>query len=55
MAINKSAKNLYVTIKESYFSQSKTFIETSEKVELVATKENLTLSSNKKVQLKGKK
>jgi hypothetical protein len=55
MAINKSAKNLYVTINNKYYSLSKTFIETAEKVEIVATEKNLTLLSNKKVQLKGNK
>ncbi len=55
MAINKSAKNLYVTIDNKYYSISKTFIETSEKVEIVATKDNLTLVSNKKIQMKGNK
>jgi hypothetical protein len=53
MVINKTEKNLYVTIKQNYVSQSKIFVETAEKVEIAATKENLTLSSNKKVQIKG--
>lgn len=55
MAINKSAKNLYVTIDNKYYSIAKTFVETAEKVEIIATEENLTLISNKKVQLKGNK
>jgi hypothetical protein len=55
MAINKTAKNLYIRIKGSYISQSQNFKETAEKIELVATKKNLTLNSNKKVQLKGNK
>jgi phage gp45-like len=55
MAINKSAKNLYITIDNKYYSLSKTFIETAEKIEIVATEKNLTLLSNKKVQMKGNK
>jgi hypothetical protein len=55
MAINKSAKNLYIKVKGNYISQSQTFLETAEKVEIVATKENLTLISNKKIQMKGNK
>jgi hypothetical protein len=55
MAINKTAKNLYVTIGNKYYSISQKFIETAEKVEVVATDKNLTLLSNKKVQLKGNK
>jgi hypothetical protein len=55
MAINKSAKNLYIRIKGNYISQSQTFLETAEKVEIVATKENLNLISSKKVQMKGNK
>lgn len=53
MAINKSAKNLYIRIKNNYIHQSQIFLETADKVEIVATKENLTLNSNKKVQMKG--
>jgi hypothetical protein len=33
----------------------KTFVETADKVEIIATEENLTLISNKKIQLKGNK
>ena len=55
MAINKSAKNLYITIENKYYSMAKTFVETAEKVEIVATEKNLTLLSNKKVQMKGNK
>jgi hypothetical protein len=55
MAINKTAKNLKVKIKNNYTSFSKTLQETSEKVEIVATKENLTLYSGKKIQIRGNK
>lgn len=55
MAINKNAKNLYIKIENKYFSVAKTFIETAEKVEVVATEKNLSLVSNKKVYLKGNK
>ncbi|WP_269236280.1 hypothetical protein [Flavobacterium flavigenum] len=55
MAINKNAKNLYVRLKGNYNSESQTFLETAEKVEIVAIKENLKLISNKKVQIKGNK
>jgi hypothetical protein len=55
MAINKSAKNLYITVENKYYSLSKAFVETAEKVEIIATEENLTLVSNKKVQMKGNK
>lgn len=55
MAINKNAMNLYITIENKYYGTSKKFIETAEKVEIVATEKNLTLISNKKVQLKGNK
>lgn len=55
MAINKSAKNLIIEIDNKYTSVSKTFKEVSEKVEVAATVENLILSSNKKVAIKGNK
>lgn len=55
MAINKTAKNLYIRIKGNYISESKIFLETAEKIEIVATEENLNLTSNKKVQIKGNK
>lgn len=55
MAINKSATNIKIKIKNNYLSTSKTINETSEKVEIVATKENLTLCSTRKIQIKGNK
>lgn len=55
MAINKVAKNLFITVDNEYHSSSQKFEETAEKVEIVATDKNLTLVSNKKVQLKGNK
>ena len=55
MAINKTAKNIKIEIKNNYISFAKTMYETSEKVEIVATKQNLTLSSNNKVHIRGNK
>lgn len=55
MTIIKRAKNLYITIENKYYSHSKIFIETAEKVEIVATVEKLTLVSNKKILVKGNK
>ena len=55
MAINKIAKNLYITIENKYYSSSQTFEGISEKVTIVATHEKLTLISNKKIQIKGNK
>jgi hypothetical protein len=49
MAINKTARNLLITIKTNYIASSKTFADTAEKVEIVATGQNLALVSNKKV------
>lgn len=55
MAINKTAKNLKIKIKNSYASFSKIIHEESDKIEIVATKENLTLASNKKINIRGNK
>ena len=55
MAIKKTAKNLYVIVKGEYTGMSKTFYETAGGVEIVATKGNLGLGSNKKVCVTGKK
>ena len=55
MAINKTAKNLYVTLCKSYDSKAKKVEETAEKVEIVATKENLKLLCNKKIVITGTK
>lgn len=55
MAINKTAMNLNIKIKNNYTASSKTINETSEKVEIVATKENLTLCSARMIQIKGNK
>lgn len=55
MAINKTAKKLKIKIKNTYFSFSKEIYETSGKVEIVATKENLTLVSNNMVNVRGNK
>lgn len=55
MAINKTAKNLNIEIKNSHMGSFKTMHETSEKVEIVATKENLTLYSGKKIKIRGNK
>ncbi|MCV9926741.1 hypothetical protein OIU83_03730 [Flavobacterium sp. LS1R49] len=55
MAINKTAKNLTIEIKNKYTCIAKTIYETTGKVEIVATKDNLTLVSNKKVIIRGNK
>ncbi len=55
MAINKSAKNLSIKIKNNYISLSKAIHESSGKIEIVATKENLTLMSGKKTIIRGNK
>lgn len=55
MAINKTAKNLKIKIKNTHMSFSGTMQETAEKVEIIATKENLTLISVKKINIKGNK
>lgn len=55
MAIYKTAKNLKIKIKKSYNCFSKTFYETSDKIEIVATKENLTLYSGNKIKIRGNK
>lgn len=55
MAIIKTAEKITIKIKNNYVAFAKTIYETSEKVEIVATKENLTLASNKKIQIKGNK
>ncbi|MHC0445195.1 hypothetical protein ACWA1F_07280 [Flavobacterium sp. 3-218] len=55
MAINKTAKNLKIKIKNKYISISKKLDETSGKVEIVATKENLTLASNNTINVRGNK
>ncbi|MBZ4041650.1 hypothetical protein [Flavobacterium hibisci] len=55
MAINKTAKNLKVIIKNTHTSFSGTMHETAEKIVIVATKENLTLISGKKINIKGNK
>ena len=55
MAINKTAKNLNAKIKNKYICLTKKINESSEKIEIVATKENLTLISSKKINIKGNK
>lgn len=55
MAINKTAKNLNIKIKNNYTSYFGTIHETAEKVVIVATKENLTFISGKKINIKGNK
>ena len=55
MAINKSAKNLNMKIKNNYICLVKVIDERSEKIEIVATKENLTLIANKKINIRGNK
>ena len=55
MAINITAKNLFITVEQNYFSYCKNLEETSEKITIGATHEKLTLTSNKKIQIKGNK
>jgi|APAga8741243762_1050094.scaffolds.fasta_scaffold38747_2 hypothetical protein len=55
MAINKTAHNLNIKIKDNYISNAKSIYEESRKIEIVATKENLTLTSNKKIIIRGNK
>lgn len=55
MAINRTAKNLNVKIKNNYICLTKGINESSEKIEIVATNENLTLISNKKINIRGNK
>lgn len=55
MAINITAKNLYSKINNNYFSTSKKFEETAERMTIVATKDDVNLISNKKIQIKGNK
>ncbi|WP_281234446.1 hypothetical protein [Flavobacterium gelatinilyticum] len=56
MAITKTAKNLKIEIRNTYTSLTgKKFQEGSAKVEIIATKENLTLISNKKINVRGNK
>jgi len=54
MAINKTAKNLNIEIRKNYTCMAKEIDERSEKIEIVATKENLTLVS-KKIIIRGNK
>lgn len=55
MAIRKTAKNLKIKIRENYICFAKTINEESDKVEIVATKRNLTLASNRKIYIRGNK
>lgn len=55
MAITKKAKNIIIKVKNNYVATSKTIDENSGKIEIVATKENLTLVSNKKINIRGNK
>ncbi len=54
MAIKKTSRNLFITILDKYESTAQTHEEHAEKVEIVATGENLILASNKKINIKGK-
>lgn len=55
MAINKTARNLNIKIKNSYISSAKTIHEESGKIVIVAAKVNLTLASNKRINIRGNK
>lgn len=55
MAINKTAKNIHIEIRNNYLCTAKTILEVSEKVDIVATKEKLTLVAAKRIYVKGNK
>lgn len=54
MAINKTATNITVKLKDSYISTSGKLIKTAESVNIESTKDNLSLVSNMKIQTLGK-
>nr|WP_315239268.1 hypothetical protein [uncultured Flavobacterium sp.] len=54
MAINKTAKNIYIKVNGAYTISAGTFIETANKITITATKGNLNLISNKKIIITGK-
>jgi len=49
MAIIKQAKNIRITVRGNYTAYFGTLIKTAEKLNVEATKGNLTLNSNKKI------
>ena len=55
MAINKTAKNFYSTIKGDYSLTAKIIEKTSEEVEILATNGDIELISNRKIFIKDKK
>lgn len=54
MAINKTAKNMYINVKGTHTVIAGTITKTAEKITITATKGNLNLISNKKVIITGK-
>jgi hypothetical protein len=55
MAINKTAKNMYITIAGDFTRTAKEIEKTSEKITILATKGDIELISNRKVVIKGNK
>lgn len=55
MSINKTAKNFYSTITGNYICTAKTIEKTADEMTILATKGNVELVSNRKVQIKDKK
>ena len=53
MAIIKKAKNMYIAVRGTHTVIAGTIMETADKITITATKENLTLGSNKKVIMQG--
>ena len=53
MAIHKTAKNVIVEINDKYTSISKNLTKLAEFVNIESTKDNLTLSCNKKIVSQG--
>nr|WP_315240601.1 hypothetical protein [uncultured Flavobacterium sp.] len=54
MAINKTAKNIYIKVNGAYTIRAGTFTETANKITITATKGNLSLISNKEIIITGK-
>ncbi|WP_157844733.1 hypothetical protein [Chryseobacterium sp. Leaf405] len=56
MAIRKTAKNLIITVKDSYYLSAGSKVEKiAKKINVEAKKENLVLSCNKKIMSHGNK
>lgn len=55
MAINITAKNMFITVRDKHYSMAKMREIVAEKVEIVAHEKKLNLFSNKKILVKGNK